>query len=116
MVNYPNNISVFDLKHWLESEDEKPIIIDVREDVELETALFPYSYIHIPMSKVSLDYVSSKLKRFKNKELVIMCHMGVRSYHFGNFLLENQFIDHVWNLENGIDGWSKYIDSNVPRY
>ena len=116
MINYPQNISVFQLKHWLESQDVKPIIIDVREDMELKNAPFPYPVIHIPMSKVSIDFVSLKLDILKNNELVILCHMGVRSYHFGNFLLENKFVEKVWNLENGIDGWSVHIDPKVPRY
>ncbi len=112
----PKSLSVHDLKDWINSEDEQPIIIDVRETMELEIADFPYTDVHIPMSKVSIDYVFSKLSKYKGKKIVVLCHMGIRSYNFGTFLLDNKFVQEVWNLEDGIDGWSKYIDSNVPRY
>ena len=116
MDNYPRNLKAINLKNWLESEFEKPIIIDVREILEIEIASFPKEYIHIPLSQVSLEYVSEKLKNFQNRKFVVLCHMGIRSYNFGQWLLENQFVDEIWNLEEGIDGWSKYIDGKIPRY
>ena len=30
--------------------------------------------------------------------------------------LENNLVNEIWNLEEGIDGWSKYIDQTIPRY
>ena len=116
MINYPRSLSVHKLNDWINSEEENPIIIDVREDMELEIANFPYTNLHIPMSKVSVNTLSSMLCKYKGNKIVVLCHMGIRSYNFGIFLLENNFIEEVWNLENGIDAWSKYIDSNVPRY
>ncbi len=116
MINYPKSLSVYNLNDWINSEEENPIIIDVREAMELQIANFPYTNVHIPMSKVSRDYLSSILCKYKGKKIVVLCHMGIRSYNFCTFLLENNFIEEVWNLENGIDGWSKYIDSKVPRY
>ncbi len=116
MINQPKALTASKLSGWINSKHEVPIIIDVRETMELEIAKFPYTNLHIPMSKVNIDYVSSKLSKYKGKKLVILCHMGIRSYNFATFLLNNKFIDEVWNLEEGIDGWSKYIDPNVPRY
>ena len=116
MKNYPKPLSPFNLKDWINSEYEKLFIIDVRENLELEIANFPYTDIHIPMSKVSIEYLSSKLVSSKEKKIVVLCHMGIRSYNFGSFLLENNITDEVWNLEEGIDGWSRYIDSSIPRY
>ena len=112
----PISISSFDLREWLKSENEKPIIIDVREELELEIAKFSLPVIHIPISKVSIDYVSLKLNNLENKKFVVLCHMGIRSYHFGQWLLENNFVIKIWNLDEGIDGWSKYIDANIDRY
>ena len=28
----------------------------------------------------------------------------------------NNFLGEIWNLEEGIDGWSRYIDPSIPRY
>jgi len=112
----PKSITAQDLKVWLESKVDLPIVIDVREIRELELSTFPFTDIHIPISKVSVDTVNLKLNKYSRKKFVIICHRGVRSYDFGYWLLENKFLNEVWNLEEGIDGWSRYIDQNVPRY
>ena len=116
MENYPKIINAFDLNSWFNSEDENPIIIDVREDSELEIACFPKEFLHIPLSKVSTEYVNSKISESRDKKFVVICHAGIRSFNFGKWSLDNKFVDEIWNLEEGIDGWSKYIDHTIPRY
>ncbi len=116
MVSYPTNINAFKLNDWLNSKEENPIIIDVRENSELEIAQFPLDFIHIPISKVSLDYVTTKINSLIDKKLLVLCHMGVRSYSFGQWSLDHNIVNEIWNLEGGIDGWSKYIDQTIPRY
>ena len=116
MGNYPTNINAFDLNEWFNSEDENPIIIDVREDSELEIAIFPREYLHLPISKVSVEYVKSKISDAKDKKFVVLCHAGIRSYSFGQWALDNNLINDIWNLEEGIDGWSKYVDQTITRY
>ena len=116
MGNYPKTINAFDLNEWFNSEDENPIIIDVREDSEIEIASFPKEFLHLPISKVSVELVKSKISTVKDKKIVVICHAGVRSYNFGQWILDNNLISEIWNLEEGIDGWSKYIDQAIPRY
>ena len=116
MGNYPKTLNAFDLNEWFNSEDENPIIIDVREDSELEIAVFPREFLHLPISKVSADYVKTKISDLKNKKFVALCHAGIRSYNFGQWALENNLVNEIWNLEEGIDGWSQYIDQTIPRY
>jgi len=31
-------------------------------------------------------------------------------------VLDNNIVSEIWNLEEGIDGWSRYIDPSIPRY
>ena len=112
----PNSLSVQNLYAWLNSDDENPIIIDVREKMELDIASLSFIDLNIPMSEVSIEFVTSKIKNYSTRDLVIICHRGIRSFNFGQWLLENQLAKNVWNLEEGIDGWSTYIDSSVPRY
>ena len=116
MGNYPKTINAFDLNDWFNSEDENPIIIDVREDQELQIATFPREYLHLPISKVSTEFVKTKINDAKDKQLVVICHAGIRSYNFGQWTLDNNLVDEIWNLEEGIDGWSRYIDKTIPRY
>ena len=116
MRNYPKTINAFDLNAWLNSEDEDPIIIDVRENSELEIACFPKEFVHLPISKVSVEYVKTKISNAIDRKFVVLCHAGIRSYNFGQWSLDNNLIHEIWNLEEGIDGWSKYIDQTIPRY
>ena len=116
MSNIPKSLTVHELNNWLNSSNENPIIIDVREDLEIGIASLPFVDIYIPISKISFSYVSSLISRHLNKRFVILCHRGIRSYNFAQWLIENQLVNEVWNLEEGIDGWSIHIDSSVPRY
>ena len=116
MGNYPKTLNAFDLNEWFNSEEENPIIIDVREDSELEIACFPREFLHLPISKVSAEYVKTKISDLKDKKFVVLCHAGIRSYNFGQWALENNLVNEIWNLEEGIDGWSQYIDQTIPRY
>ena len=116
MGSYPKTINAFDLNEWFNSEYENPIIIDVREDSELEIASFPGDFLHLPISKISVEYVKSKISGAKDKKFVVICHAGIRSYNFGQWSLDNNLVNEIWNLEEGIDGWSKYIDQTITRY
>ena len=116
MGNYPKTINSFELNEWFNSENENPIIIDVREDSELAIASFPKKFLHLPLSKVSVEYVKTKIIDVKEKKFVVICHAGIRSYNFGQWSLDNNLVNEIWNLAGGIDGWSKYIDQTIPRY
>jgi len=116
MINIPNSLTVHDLNQWLNSNHEHPLIIDVRESLEIEKASLPFVDIYIPISKVSFEYVSSIISEHFNKKFVILCHRGIRSYNFAQWLIDNKLVKEVWNLEEGIDGWSIHIDSSIPRY
>ena len=116
MKSIPNSLTAHDLNNWLTSKDENPIVIDVREGEEIDLASLPIVDIYIPISKVSYTYVSSILSKHVNKKFVILCHSGIRSYNFAQWLIENQLAKEVWNLNEGIDGWSNHIDSSIPRY
>jgi rhodanese-related sulfurtransferase len=47
--------------------------------------------------------------------VVLQCHSGGRSEHATRLLQEAGF-SNVFNLEGGIEAWSKQIDPTVPRY
>ncbi len=116
MVNIPKSLTVNNLNDWLNSSNEKPIIIDVREDLEIGIASLSFVDVYIPISKISFNYVSSIISKYPHKQFVILCHRGIRSYNFAQWLIENELVKEVWNLEEGIDGWSTKIDSSIPRY
>ena len=47
--------------------------------------------------------------------LVIQCHSGGRSEQGARLLQEAGFAN-VYNLEGGIEAWSRDVDPTVPRY
>tara|TARA_Y100001968_G_C19171386_1_gene625829 strand:+ start:416 stop:769 length:354 start_codon:yes stop_codon:yes gene_type:complete len=117
MQRIPKNISAFKLYEWLNSDDDfKPALIDVREIKELEIASFSFSVIHLPLSQAS-DWAEN-LSNFLpvDKPLVIICHAGVRSWNFATWLIDQDWVSEIWNLEGGIDSWSRNVDQTVPRY
>ena len=113
---YPKSINAFSLNDWFNSDKEDPVLIDVREQSELEIARFSKEYLHIPISKVSLEFVEEIFSGLLDRKIVVSCHAGIRSHHFCQWSLDNNIVNEIWNLEEGIDGWSRYIDPSIPRY
>ncbi|MBD3268367.1 hypothetical protein GF373_17000 [bacterium] len=88
------------------------LLLDVREPMELAWAFIPNA-IHIPMREIPDRY--QELNVYKNAEIVVFCHAGVRSYQVMRYLQTKGF-SHIKNLEGGIDSWSTEVDPTVPRY
>ncbi len=89
---------------------DKPIVLDVREPWERKLCALPDS-LHAPMQQVpalieTLD---------PEKEMVIYCHTGVRSFHAAQFLERNGF-KNVVNLKGGIEAWARTVDPTMARY
>jgi len=114
--SYPKSINAFSLNDWFNSEKEDPVLIDVREKSELEIASFPKEFLHIPISKVTYEYIDEIFAGLFDREIVVTCHAGIRSYNFCQWCLDNNIVNEIWNLEEGIDGWSRYIDPSIQRY
>ena len=93
-----------------------PVLLDVREAEELDLAPFPYSVVHLPLSK-PIDWIKDEVCKLDcNQKVVVICHRGIRSWNFGQWLIDQDFGLAVWNLDGGIDAWSVNIDPSVPRY
>ena len=89
---------------------EHPLVIDVREDWELQLACIP-DVVHVPMSQIP-----ARLGEFqRDAEMIVMCHAGGRSMRVAHFLANQGFTD-VANLSGGISAWSEAVDATVPRY
>lgn len=51
----------------------------------------------------------------KDTPLAFLCHLGNSSRSAAEHFRDHGFRD-VWNVEGGIDAWSREIDASVPRY
>ena len=86
-----------------------PVLLDVREPWEYALAHLPDSIL-IPLQ--SLPHRFSELPR--DREIVVLCHHGVRSMTAITFLQKQGFTQ-LKNLAGGIDLYSR-IDPTIPRY
>ena len=86
------------------------VVLDVREPQELAVAALD-GVVHIPMAQVPQRV--AELPR--DRDIVVLCHLGARSERVTAFLRANGFTRAV-NLAGGIDAWSREIDPAVPRY
>jgi rhodanese-related sulfurtransferase len=102
-------ISATDLKRRIDSGDDLSLL-DVRELEEIAIATLP-SAIHIPMG----DIPSSLKQLDPAREIIVICHHGVRSAQVSVYLSRMGF-ERVTNLQGGIDAWSLEVDPKVPRY
>ncbi len=89
---------------------ETPLVIDVREQWELQLASIP-DVVHVPMSQIP-----ARLSEFaQDAETIVMCHAGGRSMRVAHYLADQGFTN-VANLSGGISAWSELVDATVPRY
>lgn len=104
-------IRPIELKQWLDDPQRPPpLLLDVREPWEFERC-------HIPESRlVPMGTVPARLAELDpDRETVVICHHGVRSYHVARFLEHNGF-KKVINLSGGVDAWAKEVDPSMPFY
>lgn len=87
-----------------------PLLIDVREPWEFEICRIDGS-INIPMGAVPQQLEQIRAA----EESVIICHHGVRSMNVIQYLLQ-QDINHLINLDGGIDAWAQTVDRSMAVY
>lgn len=103
-------ISVDQLKELLAS-DQPPILLDVREQWEFDTAHIPNAIL-MPMGDVP-SRAHQELD--EEQHVVVLCHHGARSLSVTAWL-RNQGYDKAQSVAGGIDAWSRAIDPTVPLY
>ncbi|MCG6937308.1 MAG: sulfurtransferase [Gammaproteobacteria bacterium] len=98
------------LKAYLDSCDEQPLLLDVRQPWEFDVCKIENSVL-IPMSQIpsSLESLDS------NRETVVICHHGIRSRRVG-YYLEQAGFSNVINLSGGVSQWAMTVDKQMPTY
>ena len=103
------------LADWLlRHEAGHPLVLDVREPWELQTA---------SVAPRGFELVAAPRGRRRGggtefaptRPTACLCHHGMRSLRVAAFLMQNGF-DQVANITGGIDAWSHERDSAVPHY
>ena len=94
-------IDVTELKSRLDRGDNLRLV-DIRSDAELMAGVLPNSE-HMAMHLIPL-----KMHDFpKDKEIILYCRSGARSYHACAYL-QQQGIRNAVNLRGGIISWAQH--------
>jgi rhodanese-related sulfurtransferase len=103
-------ISVDQLKQLLASE-KPPLLLDVREQWEFDTASIPGARL-MPMGEIT-SRAHNELD--EEQPIAVLCHHGARSLNV-TMWLRQQGYEKAQSVAGGIDHWSRAIDPTVPRY
>ncbi len=95
----------------LRQEAKPPVLLDVREAWEFETASIAGSLL-MPMGEVT-SRANTELD--PDDHIVVLCHHGQRSLSVTAWLREQGF-ERAQSLAGGIDAWSRSVDPAVPLY
>jgi rhodanese-related sulfurtransferase len=81
------------------------LLVDVREKDEVEQLAYDVPHIvNIPLSEFESRYKELPL----NQELVMVCHVGIRSLRAAGFLVNNGYDPvKVVNMQHGIVRWAQ---------
>jgi rhodanese-related sulfurtransferase len=98
---------------WASQQAQRPILLDVREAWELQTASTKpeaLDLVHMPMQSIParLDELD------KTRPIACLCHHGGRSMQVTSFLSQHGF--QVVNVTGGIHAWSAQVDPSIPVY
>jgi len=89
-----------------------PVLLDVREPDEYAHASIDGAR-NVPLRELPGRLI--ELGLFKDREVVVYCHHGMRSQRAAQVLTQAGF-SRVFNLTGGIDRWSLEVDFKVRRY
>jgi rhodanese-related sulfurtransferase len=92
-------------------QDDSPVaVVDVRSREEWDA-------VHLDESQFLTQELMQEILATwpKEREIVFLCHHGVRSLDAAAFFAGHGFTQ-AKSLAGGIDAWSARIDSSLPRY
>jgi len=99
-----------ELESRLGAAEAAPLLLDVREPWEFDICHIDGAVL-IPMHQVP-----SRLGELDpDRETVVICHHGLRSYQVTSFL-ERCGFRRVINLQGGMAAWARDVDATVPTY
>lgn len=109
--NHVPEITVQKLKKLID-DNERPFILDVREEWE-------YSTVNLGGHLIPLKQLSDRLDELEPHQdenlIVVHCRSGGRSAQAVRFL-QAAGLTNTKNLRGGTLAWSKEIDSSYPTY
>lgn len=104
------NLTPREVAARLADPGDKPLLLDVREPWELDICRIADAE-SIPMGQIpgALDRLDP------GREIVVICHHGIRSLQVARFLEQRGFA-RVVNLAGGVAAWARDLDPRMPTY
>lgn len=106
-------ISPAQVAEWAGQQTQRPVLLDVREGWEVQTACArpdALDLVHMPMQTVPARL--NELDR--SRPIACLCHHGGRSMQVAHFLTSHGY--DVVNVSGGIHAWSAQVDPSIPVY
>lgn len=103
--------TVQELKQRIDAGDP-PLLIDVREDAELEICKLP-DCVHFRLNEIPERI--AEFDQYADREVVIYCHHGMRSEMARQYLAQHGHAN-FRNLAGGIHLWALEIDPEMAVY
>lgn len=99
-----------ELEARLRAAEPPPLLLDVREPWE-------YGICHIDGAVLlPMHHLPSHLGELDpERETVVICHHGIRSYQVTHYLTQQGF-RRVINLQGGVAAWARDVDATMPTY
>ena len=111
-------INPSDFSAWRNAAASPPLVLDVREPWELQTASVKpegFTLLAIPMREIPARLAELRQSHGDEVPIACLCHHGMRSLQVANYLQQSGFTQ-VVNLQGGIDAWAKQVDASVALY
>ena len=105
-----------ELSAWIQSlpAGAQPVVLDVREPWEIQTASVPADGFVLRASP--MQEIPARLGELDaDQPVACLCHHGARSQRVA-LVLENQGFSQAVNISGGSDAWSVEHDPARPRY
>lgn len=106
-------ISPAQVREWAAQQSQRPVLLDVREGWEVQTACArpaELDFVHMPMQTIPARL--GELDR--SRPIACLCHHGGRSMQVAHFLAQQGY--EVVNVSGGIYAWSAQVDPSIPVY
>jgi len=106
-------ISPAQVAEWAGQQTQRPVLLDVREGWEVQTASArpaELDFVHMPMQTIPARLSELDPAR----PIACLCHHGGRSMQVAHFLASHGY--EVVNVAGGIHAWSAQVDASIPTY
>ncbi|RMH78483.1 MAG: hypothetical protein D6681_20055 [Calditrichaeota bacterium] len=110
-------LSVEEVAERLQSNPEL-IVLDVREPEEVALVQLPHPNVEVvPLSVLIRQGIQAlpESVQDRNREIIIMCHHGIRSAQVVLWLQQNGWTK-VINMAGGIDAYARRVDASIGIY